>query len=78
MRSSFWPLLGSALEQQWKGLAKGSSASGVAFSTGRPALRSNFSGAISLLVKRLIVCRTVMMQDVAPCRYLPSGPSWNP
>lgn len=44
MRASFWPLLGSVMEQQWKGLGKGASASGVAFGTGRPTLRPNFSG----------------------------------
>ncbi len=44
MRSSFWPLFGTAIEQQWKGLAKGSSACGVALGAGRPILRPNFSG----------------------------------
>ena len=44
MRASFWPLLGTAVEQQWKGLAKGSSAAGVALGGGRPTLRANFSG----------------------------------
>lgn len=44
IRASFWPLLGTAVEQQWKGMAKGSSAAGVAFGGGRPTLRANFSG----------------------------------
>ena len=44
MRGTFWPLLGTVVEQQWKGLGKGSSASGVSFGSGRPTLRANFSG----------------------------------
>lgn len=44
IRATCWPLVGSAAEQQWKGLAKGSNAAGVAVGGGRPTLRGNFTG----------------------------------
>lgn len=42
-RATFLPLLGAAVEQQFKGLAKGMSCSGIPFAS-RPTLRENFTG----------------------------------
>ena len=62
-RASLPALQGTALDQQWKGLAKGASADGVSFAAGRPVLRANFSGGARgtcmqtwVIGKRLSTC----------------------
>jgi hypothetical protein len=47
-RVSFLPLMGGAMEQQWKGLARGGTAAGVSFVAGRPTFRANLSGGSPL------------------------------
>ena len=43
-RVTYPSLFGGAMEEQWKGLARGGSAAGVAYVAGRPTLRANFGG----------------------------------
>ena len=43
-RITYPSLFGGAMEEQWKGLARGGSAAGVAYVAGRPTLRANFGG----------------------------------
>jgi len=47
-RVTYPTLVGGAMEQQWKGLARGGTAGGVAFVSGRPTLRPNFSGGLQM------------------------------
>lgn len=52
-RITFASLLGNAVEQTWKGLARGSNALGLRFSDGHHALRASYIGILSLLYHQL-------------------------
>ena len=52
-RLTFAHLLGSASDQQWKGLAKGSNANGTSFTTAQLLPRANFMGKPASLLRKL-------------------------